>query len=64
MYFTYVKSALKCVYIYGSTFCVCLGCEEIESCADTRYGCCKDGATVAQGLGFDGCPDSQCDETL
>ena len=41
-----------------------LGCEPQDSCADTRYGCCKDGASIAQGLDFDGCPDSKCEDTL
>ena len=39
-------------------------CPDFLTCEDTKFGCCKDGATVANGLRFEGCPDSTCDKTL
>jgi len=29
--------------------------QRIETCADSVYGCCMDGSTVAEGENFDGC---------
>ena len=35
----------------------CEGSGPCDSCNDTKFGCCPDGVSAAQGKDFEGCPD-------
>lgn len=44
--------------------CVFAGCPVVETCKDTKHGCCPDGVSPALGPDDKGCPPSQCNLTL
>lgn len=41
-----------------------LGCEKPRTCKESRYGCCPDGLSPAQGNNNEGCPVEPCADTL
>lgn len=39
------------------------GCQKRNACAQTRFGCCRDGIETAHGPGFEGCSVGGCEGT-
>ena len=50
------EPASNCTFSSAKECCSVCGKEEkaVQTCADTKYGCCGDGVTIRQGQG--GCP--------